>query len=241
VGRQGALASRGAAEPTFLDVLPALALTVVLLAVPLAVVLMLAIGASWWACLGTATIAISAGLASLRLIRGRHRAPATAKPVPVPARASAAFPRMPARAPYPASAEQVDVLDDAGYRAAVAALLDRDGWTVREIPVADDVHLVGTHRADRSRIGLRCLRGELTDGQDGAAPLRPVGAPPAGAPTGSRWLMVSTGSWSRATVRWAARNNVRLVDGPMLTRWCAGTGLAELLDLAADHPAATAR
>ncbi|GAA1109916.1 hypothetical protein GCM10009663_59380 [Kitasatospora arboriphila] len=71
--------------------------------------------------------------------------------------------------------------------------------------------------------------------------LRPVGVPPAGAPTGALWMMVSTGHWDRATVRWAARTNVRLLDRGQLQRWCKGEDLAHLLDLIADHPVPQAR
>ncbi|MGK4586063.1 hypothetical protein [Kitasatospora sp. HPMI-4] len=232
------------AGPTLLEVLPALALTVLALALPLSGLLMLAVSLGWWTCLTSAVIAVVAGLVVLRWHRTRSNrtesepaAPAEAASVP------AAAPPMPARAPHPAGAAQIAALDDAGYRAAVARLLDRDGWQVREIPVGDDVHLVGDHRADGTRIGLRCLRGESSagEGEDSAAPLRPIGAPPAGAPTGTLWLMVSTGSWSRATVRWAVRTNVRLVDAPLLDRWCAGEDLADLLHLRADPPATAAR
>lgn len=236
LGAAGARQADGG--PALLDVLPALTATAAALSLPLAALLMLLLSAGWWTCLLIAVISVTVGLVALRLQRGRSPRTAAA----VRAAAPTATPPLPNHAPRPAGAAQIEALDDAGYRVAVGKLLDRDGWQIREIPVGDDVHLVGTHRSDGSRIGLRCLRGELSGpaGEDSAAPLRPIGAPPAGAPTGTLWLMVTTGSWSRTTVRWAVRTNVRLVDGPLLDRWCSGEDLADLLDLSADPPAAHA-
>ncbi|GAA2836735.1 restriction endonuclease [Kitasatospora aburaviensis] len=216
--------------PTLPDVLPALVLTAVALALPLSLILLLLTDLAWAACMAIALFAVVLGLLALRLLRSRTaRATAADRP------AGGTGPAIQPPAHRPLTAEQIAALPDSDYRQVVADLLQRDGWQVREIPVGDDIHLVGSHR-DGSRIGLRCLRGELSvqDGEDSVAPLRPVGAPPAGAPTGALWLMVSTGGWSRATVRWAARTNIRLVDGALLDRWCAGEDLADLLGLQAD-------
>lgn len=229
-------AGRAGGGPTLRDVLPALALTAAALTLPLALLLLLFTGLDWWTCLVTALISVTVGLAALRLHRRRSSRPAPAAvPAPVAVPEPPARPPLPNHPPRRPTAAQIADLPDAAYRQVVANLLQRDGWQVREVPVGDDVHLVGAHH-DGSQIGLRCLRGELSDqdGQDSAAPLRPVGAPPAGAPTGALWLMVSTGSWSRSTVRWAARSNIRLVDAPLLDRWSAGEDLADLLGLHAD-------
>ncbi|MFD5565558.1 hypothetical protein [Kitasatospora griseola] len=200
--------------PTLGDVFPALVLTALAAATPLALVLMLVTTLGWWSCVGAGLFSVVLGLLALRLLRRRSAPPATA---PGPARFTA---------------DQLAALPEPAYREAVAGLLHRDGWTVREIPVGGDVHLVGSH-VGGSRIGVRCMPRESSAqrAEDGAALLRPLGAPPAGAPTGALWLLVSPGGWSRTTVAWAARTNVRLLDGALLDRWCAGEHLATVLVL----------
>ncbi|MFD4973624.1 hypothetical protein [Streptomyces sp. NPDC058424] len=47
--------------------------------------------------------------------------------------------------------------------------------------------------------------------------------------------MVSSGTFARERVVWAARHGVRLVDRALLERWAAGEDLAVLLDLGLDH------
>ncbi|MCZ0984052.1 hypothetical protein O1L60_45640 [Streptomyces diastatochromogenes] len=74
-------------------------------------------------------------------------------------------------------------------------------------------------------------------GAGGAAPggRRPQ-LPTATAP-GARplFLVVSSGTFARERVVWAARHGVRLVDRTLLQRWAAGEDLAVLLDLDLDH------
>lgn len=141
--------------------------------------------------------------------------------------------------------DQVDAADDRGLRRIVGRLLVRDGWTdVRGVWANDAgvVHLVGVRPGGR-RLGVAFERGVERAGQDGlrsAAALRSVSATPeeqAGEPAVGPpplLLVVSSGSFARERVLWAARTGVRLVDRTALQRWAAGEHLVRLLDLDAD-------
>jgi hypothetical protein len=102
------------------------------------------------------------------------------------------------------------------------------------------VHLVGTGR-DGRQLGVAFERGTggAEQGSGGRAALRPVGGAPqlptATAP-GVRplFLVVTSGTFARERVVWAARHGVRLVDRALLQRWAAGEDLAVLLDLGLD-------
>ncbi|MFJ2922880.1 hypothetical protein [Streptomyces sp. NPDC087307] len=139
------------------------------------------------------------------------------------------------------SLAEIDVSDDRRFRAIVGRLLLRDGWThVRGVRISRDVvHLVGTG-PDGRQLGVAFERGADRTGQGsgGRAALRPVGGAPrlptATAP-GALFLVVSSGTFARDRVVWAARHNVRLVDRALLQQWAAGEDLAVLLDLDLDH------
>ncbi|MFJ8855203.1 hypothetical protein [Streptomyces sp. NPDC102437] len=142
--------------------------------------------------------------------------------------------------------DNVDAADDREFRRMVGRLLRRDGWTARGVLANDrgTVHLVGNDSSGR-RMGCAFERGIETVGQDGpraAAALRPVSAAPDDdgqedpGGSGPLLLVVSSGSFARDRVVWAARSGVRLVDRGQLLRWAAGENLRVLLDL--DRPAA---
>lgn len=141
------------------------------------------------------------------------------------------------------SLPEIDASDDRRFRAIVGRLLLRDGWTqVRGVRISREVvHLVG-NGPDGRQLGVAFERGADRAGQGngGRAALRPVGGAPhlptATAP-GARplFLVVSTGTFARERVVWAARHGVRLVDRALLQRWAAGEDLAVLLDLDLDH------
>ncbi|MEV5348942.1 hypothetical protein [Streptomyces achromogenes] len=136
--------------------------------------------------------------------------------------------------------DQVDAADDRRFRAIVGRLLLRDGWTnVRGVLIRPGVvHLVGDG-PDGRQLGVAFERGIERSGrvEGGRAALRPVGGAPA--PLGAAgpqalFLVVSSGSFARERVVWAARNDVRLVDRALLERWAAGEHLAVLLGLGLD-------
>ena len=170
--------------------------------------------------------------------------PPAPEPAPGPEPVAAPGLQLVTKAAMPAPARPVqlprwaveDLADvpDAQYRAAVAALLHRDGWPVREIPVGEQVHLVGTS-ASGQQIGVACFRPDPDDDAfGGSGSLRLVAAPDPGPglPGGDTlYVMVSTGRFSRATVRWAPRHRIHLLDRPLLERWLAGEPLAGVLDL----------
>jgi hypothetical protein len=182
-------------------------------------------------------------------------APRVAEPAPVPV-AEVVSPPAPAPEPVVAPGLQLvaepaalaparpvqlprwsveDLVDatDGQYRAAVAALLDRDGWPVREIPVGEQIHLVGTS-ASGQQIGVACFRPDPEAPAVGSGSLRLVAAPAPepGLPGGDvLYVMVTTGLFPRETVRWAPRHHIHLLNRPLLERWLDGEALAEVLDL----------
>ncbi|WP_274036694.1 hypothetical protein [Streptomyces sp. MMBL 11-1] len=217
---------RGEYGPEWWEVLPAFAGLAVVVGLPLSLLGWLWVRAGWWAALlGAAALAYAVRAAVLRrraaLARKRRRA--------------VCF-----------TLDQVDAADDRGFRRIVGRLLVRDGWVdVRGVRVNDAgvVHLVGKRPSGR-RLGVAFERGVENAGQDGprsAAALRSVSAAPeaeaeestAGDPP-ALLLVVSSGSFARERVLWAARTDVRLVDRATLQRWAAGEDLAVLLDLGTD-------
>lgn len=210
--------------PEWWEVAPAFAALVVAIGLPLFLLGWLWARVGWWAALiAAAALAYAARVAVLRrreaLVRERRRA--------------VCF-----------TLDQVDAADDRSFRSIVGRLLVRDGWQdVRGVRVNDAgvVHLVGTWPGGR-RLGVAFERGVVRGGQDGAAALRAVSAVPeerpgeASAGPAALFLVVSSGSFPRERVLWAARTDVRLVDRTMLQRWAAGEHLAVLLDLGGALP-----
>ncbi|MFD8025455.1 hypothetical protein ACFV6G_34215 [Streptomyces lavendulae] len=216
---------RGEYGPEWWEVAPAFAALVVAVGLPLSALGWLWIRVGWWAALAAAAaLAYAVRAAVLRrraaLVRKRRRA--------------VCF-----------TLDQVDAADDRAFRRIVGRLLVRDGWVdVRGVRVNDAgvVHLVGKRPGGR-RLGVAFERGVERSGQDGprsAAALRSVSAAPevqAGEAVDeppALLLVVSSGSFARERVLWAARTDVRLVDRSTLQRWAAGEDLAVLLDLGAD-------
>lgn len=211
---------RGEYGPEWWEILPGFLLVLVAVAVPLSALGWLWARVGWWAAL------LAAGLlayAVRELVLRRQKAVVRAQ--------------RQVRHTLP----EIDAADDRGFRRIVGRLLIRDGWTARGVVVNDagTVHLVGVG-PDGRRMGCAFERGIVT-GQDGprsAAALRPVSAAPdddgPGAADDGRaplLLVVSSGSFSRERVLWAARTRVRLVDRDTLRRWGAGENLSALLDL----------
>ncbi|MEU3084094.1 hypothetical protein ABZ697_27745 [Streptomyces albidoflavus] len=139
--------------------------------------------------------------------------------------------------------DQVDAADGRDFRRMVGRLLVRDGWAdVRGVRVNDSgvVHLVG-QRPDGQRLGVafeRRVESSRQGGTRSAAVLRSVrttagiepGETAASVPP-ALLLVVSSGTFARSRVLWAARTGVRLIDRAMLQRWAAGEDLALLLGL----------
>lgn len=209
---------RGEYGPEWWQILPVFGLLLLGVAVPLFTLGWLWARLGWWAALlGAAAAAYAARAVVLR----RRRAVARRR------RQSVRF-----------TLDQVDAADDRGFRTVVGRLLLRDGWTgVRGVRVSGTVvHLVGNGR-DGRQLGLAFERGVEQAGQEGGgrAALRPVSGAPLlpDVEAGPRplFVVVSSGSFARERVLWAARTDVRLVDRAMLRRWAAGEDLAVLLDL----------
>ncbi|MDX3089369.1 hypothetical protein ACIBWG_32650 [Streptomyces griseoaurantiacus] len=119
--------------------------------------------------------------------------------------------------------EELAELDMAGLVKAVARMLRREGWRVRR-PIEPDL----------PRLVARDAGGRLLE-----VAFRPVAEPlpgedPLCAGAGSRarqplLMVVHRGTFSSRDALWARRRGgVRLVDGPGLKRWAAGTPLREL-------------
>ncbi|OEV12477.1 hypothetical protein AN218_08135 [Streptomyces nanshensis] len=212
---------RGAYGPDWWEVAPAVVVAAGSLAVPLSALLWLWSYVGWWAAvLAFGGFAYGAWVVGRRLRALRARA----------GRRRERF-----------ALAEVDAADDRGYRHIVGRLLQRDGWhKVRGIRVNDSgaVHLVGEWPGGEQRLGVAFERARPGISEDpcGVAALRPVVAPDDGPrrqrPAPLLLVVVSSGSFSRQRVVWAARSGVHLVDRPMLARWAAGEDLAVLLDLA---------
>ncbi|MFD3907831.1 hypothetical protein ACFXOL_11020 [Streptomyces californicus] len=212
---------RGEYGPRWWEVAPAFLAALVAIGLPLFAVGWLWARLGWWAALlgaGGIAYGVRAVVLRRREVAARNR------------RRAVRF-----------TLDQVDAADDREFRRIVGRLLRRDGWTAKGVLVNDrgTVHLVGNDPAGR-RMGCAFERGITAAGEDGprsAATLRPVSAAPdddgpeeteGPAPL---LLIVSSGSFARERVVWAARNNVRLVDRGQLQRWAAGESLRVLLDL----------
>ncbi|MFI1734940.1 hypothetical protein ACH40E_38155 [Streptomyces acidicola] len=226
--RELQLRLHGEYGPEWWQVLPGFTLLLLGLAVPLSILSWLWARLGWWA-------ALLAGVAlayAMRVVLLRWRRAIARKE-----RRAVCF-----------TLDQVDASDDRDFRTIVGRLLVRDGWTqVRGVRISREVvHLVG-NGPDGRQLGLAFERGIELAGQesDGRAALRPVsGAPrfPDEVEPGSRplFVVVSSGSFARDRVLWAARMDVRLVDRTMLQQWAAGEHLAVLLDLGLDDVRADA-
>ncbi|WP_330469313.1 hypothetical protein OG547_35285 (plasmid) [Streptomyces longwoodensis] len=213
----------GQQGPEWWEVVPAVAAVLAVIGLPLAGLGWLWSRVGWWATLLAAAALAYAVVSAVRwrravLARRRRRARCF-------------------------SLAEIDASDDRGFRAIVGQLLLRDGWTqVRGVRISREVvHLVG-NGPDGRQLGVAFERRIDGAGQSsgGRAALRPVGGAPqlptATAP-GVRplFLVVSSGTFARERVVWAARHGVRLVDRALLQRWAAGEDLAVLLDLGLDH------
>ncbi|MEU5610507.1 hypothetical protein AB0H03_17530 [Streptomyces sparsogenes] len=208
--------------PEWWEVVPAFAAVLAVIGLPLAGLGWLWSRVGWWAALLAAAALVYAVRAGVRQRR-----------------AALARRRRQARCFSPAD---IDAADDRAFRAIVGRLLLRDGWTqVRGVRITQDVvHLVG-NGPDGRQLGVAFERGieRAGQGSGGRAALRPVGGAPqlptATAPaTRPLFLVVSSGTFARERVVWAARHGVRLVDRTLLERWAVGEDLAVLLDLGLD-------
>ncbi|MFI5987089.1 hypothetical protein ACIBEA_40270 [Streptomyces sp. NPDC051555] len=213
---------RGEYGPRWWEIAPAFVALLLAVGLPMAVVGWLWMRLGWWAGLlavGALAYGVRAVVLRRREVAARNR------------RRAVRFTRT-----------EIDVADDRGFRRIVGRLLVRDGWTARGVVVNDGgvVHLVGDGHG--RRMGCAFERGVEAAGEDGpraAATLRPVSAAPDDGPEEPRGpapllLIVSAGSFGRDRVVWAARNDVRLVDGGQLLRWASGENLRVLLDLDID-------
>ncbi|MEV8590898.1 hypothetical protein AB0424_28560 [Streptomyces sp. NPDC051180] len=215
--------------PEWWEVAPTFAAVLTVLALPIAVLGWLGTRVSWWAAL----LAAVAGACGLRAaVRQRRELALEGQ------RREARF-----------GLDQVDAADDRAFRTIVGRLLLRDGWTnVRGVLIRPGVvHLVGDG-PDGRQLGVAFERGveRAGRGSGGRAVLRPVGSGGQALPDGATqpralFLIVSSGTFARERVVWAARNDVRLVDRATLERWAAGGHLAVLLGLCLDdvHPDAS--
>ncbi|MEU9796907.1 hypothetical protein AB0E27_41290 [Streptomyces sparsogenes] len=214
---------RGQYGPEWWEVVPAFLAVLLVIAVPVACLGWLWARVGWWAALlGAAVFSylVRAGMRQRRVLAARRQR----------------------RATY-FSLDQVDTADDRGFRAIIGRLLIRDGWAnVRGVRVNDAgvVHLVGVG-PDGRQLGVAFERGveQIGQGSGSRAALRPVGGVPQLPTTPARgprplFIVVSSGTFARERVVWAARHGVRLVDRALLQRWAAGEDLAVLLDLGLD-------
>ncbi|WP_431776323.1 hypothetical protein [Streptomyces cucumeris] len=214
---------RGEYGPEWWEVAPAYVALVAAVGLPLALLGWLWNRVGWWAALLAAAAlayAVRAAVLHRRAVLARKR------------RQAVRF-----------TLDQVDAADDRAFRRMIGRLLVRDGWThVRGVRVNDAgvVHLVGVG-CDGRQLGVAFERGieQAGHGSGGRAALRPVvqaAKLPAGAAAGPQalFLVVSSGSFARERVVWAARTGVQLVDRAMLQRWAAGEDLTVLLDLDVD-------
>ncbi|MFF4828256.1 hypothetical protein ACFY20_35825 [Streptomyces sp. NPDC001312] len=214
--------ANGKQGPKWWEIAPAFAAVLTVIGLPLVGLGWLWSRVGWWAALLAAAAlayAVRAAVCQRRAVLTRRRRQARCFSLP-----------------------EVDAFDDRRFRAIVGRLLLRDGWTqVRGVRISREVvHLVG-NGPDGRQLGVAFERGIDRAGQiGGRAALRPVGGAPqlptATAP-GVRplFLVVSSGTFARQRVVWAARHGVRLVDRALLERWAAGEDLAVLLDLGLDH------
>lgn len=211
---------RGEYGPRWWEIAPAFVTVLLAVGLPMFAVGWLWVRLGWWAGL-LATGAFAYGVRAV--VRRRRDAAAADR-----------------RCAVRYTLDQVDAADDREFRRIVGRLLLRDGWTAKGVLVNDrgTVHLVGNDPGGR-RMGCAFERGIAAAEQDGpraAATLRPVSAGPdddgpeveGPAPL---LLIVSSGSFARERVVWAARNNVCLVDRSQLARWAAGESLRALLNL----------
>ncbi|WP_330269189.1 hypothetical protein [Streptomyces griseorubiginosus] len=123
------------------------------------------------------------------------------------------------------TADELSALDTEGLALAVARMLRRDGWRVRLLPAPDRPRLCARDATgQRIDVAFRPVAEPLPDEDlphphphrgDRESPLR---------------LVVHRGVFSARDVRWARREEtIRLLDGPALRRWAAGTRLDDLL------------
>ncbi|MBY8868691.1 hypothetical protein [Streptomyces sennicomposti] len=213
----------GQQGPGWWEVAPAVAAVLAVLGLPLAGLGWLWSRVGWWAALlaaGALVYAAGTAVRWRRAVLARRR------------RRARCF-----------SLAEIDASDARGFRAIIGRLLLRDGWTqVRGVRISREVvHLVG-NGPDGRQLGVAFERGTGgAQGGGGRAALRPVGGAPqlptATAPGAARplFLVVSSGTFTRERVVWAARHGVRLVDRALLQRWAAGEDLEVLLDLGMDQ------
>ncbi|MFE7268195.1 hypothetical protein ACFU9B_40360 [Streptomyces sp. NPDC057592] len=213
----------GKQGPEWWEIVPALAAVLAVIGLPLAGLSWLWSQVGWWAALlAAAALAygVRAALRQRRAVLEQRRRRARCYSLP-----------------------EIDAADDRKFRAIIGRLLLRDGWMqVRGVRISREVvHLVG-NGPDGRQLGVAFERGADRAGQGsgGRAALRPVGGvpqlPTATAPgTWPLFLVVSSGTFARERVVWAARHGVRLVDRALLQRWAAGEDLVMLLDLDLDH------
>ncbi|MPY61736.1 hypothetical protein FNH08_32700 [Streptomyces spongiae] len=124
--------------------------------------------------------------------------------------------------------EEIAELDTRGLVLAVSRMLRRDGWRVLPMPEADRPRLCARDaRGRRLEVAFRPVAEPLPDEDTSAS----AGAGAEGRPrSGPHWrLVVHRGSFSGRDAHWARRrDDIRLIDGPLLERWGSGTPLREL-------------
>ncbi|WP_020138287.1 hypothetical protein [Streptomyces sp. 351MFTsu5.1] len=123
------------------------------------------------------------------------------------------------------TADELFDLDTEGLALAVARMLRRDGWRVRLLPAPDRPRLCARDTAGRRiDVAFRPVAEPLPDEDLPHPHPHRAGQEPA------LRLVVHRGVFSPRDVRWARREEtIRLLDGPALRRWAAGTRLNDLL------------
>ncbi|TCR15180.1 hypothetical protein [Streptomyces sp. BK205] len=196
------LRAEGRYGPRFRDVLPAFAGVV---AVVCAVVAALTVG---YHAVGPAVPVAGVAFLALAVVAGVRRGRPSAR----------------RRLGY-YTADELFALDTEGLALAVARMLRRDGWRVRLLPAPDRPRLCARDAAGRRiDVAFRPVAEPLPD-ED-----LPHPHPHRGERDSALRLVVHRGVFSARDVRWARREEtIRLLDGPALRSWAAGTRLNDLL------------
>lgn len=196
------LHAQGLAGPTLRDVLPGAVLLALAVTVPVAFLTWLSLRLG---VLGLVLGLVLLGAGAVPLVRWRRAAARRRGGVYLPA--------------------ELAGLDGHALAVAVGRMLRRDGWHVISAPFEGRPRLSATDRSGRQ---LDVVFRSDPKGP-GATPLRDVGR--LGVDRVLR-VVVTTGSYGRADVLWAARQGgVYLVDGAVLADWAAGTTAAAALGL----------
>ncbi|MFE7074830.1 hypothetical protein ACFU96_32550 [Streptomyces sp. NPDC057620] len=124
------------------------------------------------------------------------------------------------------TADELRELDVQGLALAVARMLRRDGWRVRLLPAPDRPRLYARDAAGRQLdVAFRPVAEPLPDETlPDPRTRRHTDGP-------RLQLVVHRGAFRDRDIRWAQRQgDTRLLDGPALELWAAGSSLNDLFD-----------